>query len=76
MSNFTWHLMDEEAPEQRENDYLVMGLRGGLYLANGFEHLNDKPERSYFYIVNHKHHWLWSEKVLAWAEIPPLEVGE
>lgn len=74
MSDFTWHLMDEKQPEQRENDYLVMGLRGGLYLSNGYERLEDKPERSYFYIVNNKHHWLWAEKVLAWAEIPALEV--
>lgn len=74
MSDFTWHLMDEKQPEQRENDYLVMGLRGGLYLASGYEHLEDKPERSYFYIPNRRDNFMDSRSVLAWAEIPPLEV--
>lgn len=72
MSDFTWHLMDEKQPEQRENDYLVMGLRGGLYLSNGYD-----EKGAFFYLPNHRQkHFMDSKSVLAWAEIPPLEVDE
>lgn len=72
VSAFKWHLMAEEAPEQRENDYLVMGLRGGLYLANGYD-----EKGAFFYLPNHRQkHFMYRSKVLAWAEIPPLEVNE
>lgn len=69
MSEFKWHLMLNERPERGKNDYIVMGVKGGLYLAPRFEGYDDKE---WFRDTRGNHHY--PSKVLAWAEIPPLEV--
>lgn len=72
MSNFKWHLMADEKPEKGKSDYIVMGLKGGLYLASRFEGYGDKGDEVWFRDTRGNHHY--PSKVLAWAEIPPLEV--
>lgn len=76
MSEFKWHLMAEEQPEYGENDYLVMGIRGALYVACKYDRYSAGGKGEYFYIQNNRSNFMDSEKVLAWAEIPPLEVSE
>ena len=69
MSNFKWHLMADEKPEKGKSDYIVMGPKGGLYLAPRFEGYGDKV---WFRDTRGNLHY--PSDVLAWAEIPPLEV--
>ena len=72
MSDFTWHMMDEGWPEKGKNDYIIMGIRGGLYLAPRFEGYGDTDDTVWFRDTRGNHHH--PSQVLAWAEIPPLEV--
>ena len=72
MSDFTWHLMADEWPEKGKNDYIVMGTKGWLYLAPRFEGYGDSDDDVWFCDTRGRHHH--PSKVLAWAEIPPLEV--
>lgn len=74
MSDFTWHLMDEEAPEYGTNDYVVMGTRGALYVASKYSKYSQDGKGAYFYIPNRRDSFMDGKSVLAWAEIPPLEV--
>ena len=76
MNDFAWHLMTEEAPEYGVNDCLVMGLRGGLYVASEYSKYSAEGKGAYFYIPNRRDNFMDSKSVLAWAEIPPLEVDE
>lgn len=71
MSELKWHLMDDKQPEHEKNDYLVLGVRGGLYLANTY--VNERWGN--YFRESHGHH-IDVDKVLAWAEIPPMEVDE
>ncbi len=72
MSNFKWHLMADERPKKGKSDYIVMGPKGGLYLATRFEGYGDKGDEVWFRDTRGNHHY--PSDVLAWAEIPPLEV--
>lgn len=72
MSEFKWHLMVDERPERGKNDYIIMGIRGGLYLAPRFEGYGDTEDTVWFRDTRGNHHH--PSQVLAWAEIPPLEV--
>ena len=74
MSKFRWHLMADEKPETGKNDYIVMGLKGGLYLATRFEGYGNDDDKVWFRDTRGNHHH--PPKVLAWAEIPTLEVAE
>lgn len=74
MSDFTWHLMDEKQPEYGHNDYVVMGTRGALYVASEYSKYSQDGKGAYFYIPNRRDNFMDSKSVLAWAEIPPLEV--
>ena len=74
MSNFEWHLMAEEAPEYGANDYVVMGTRGALYVASSYNKYSVDGKGAYFYIPNKRDNLMDSKQVLAWAEIPTLEV--
>lgn len=67
MSNFTWHDMADERPEIGNNDYIVLGIKGGLYLAKRFEGISDSDV--WFRDTRGNH--LEPDKVLAWAEVPP-----
>lgn len=73
MSEFTWNLMANGQPGRGKNDYLVAGLHGELYLANAYESLRrDGADASYFCLSGNQQHFLYADKVLAWAEVPPL----
>jgi len=74
MSGFTWHLMADGWPEKGKNDYIIMGIKGGLYLAPRFEGYGDTEDTVWFRDTRGNHHY--PAQVLAWAEIPPLEVDE
>lgn len=71
MTEFKWHMMADEMPEKGKRHFIVMGIKGGLYLAPRFEGYGDYV---WFRDTRGNHHY--PEQVLAWAEIPPLEVGE
>jgi hypothetical protein len=72
MSGFTWHLMADGWPEKGKNDYIIMGINGGLYLAPRFEGYGDTEDTVWFRDTRGNHYH--PSQVLAWAEIPPLEV--
>ena len=72
MSDFTWHLMADGWPKKGKNDYIIMGIKGGLYLAPRFECYGDTEDTVWFRDTRGNHHH--PAQVLAWAEIPPLEV--
>lgn len=72
VNDFTWHLMADGWPEKGKNDYIIMGIKGGLYLAPRFEGYGDTEETVWFRDTRGNHHH--PAQVLAWAEIPPLEV--
>ena len=71
MSEFRWHIMADEMPEKGKKDYLVMGLKGGLYLAPRFEGHGASGDDVWFRDTRGNHHY--PDKVLAWAEVPKLE---
>ena len=72
MSEFKWHLMADEKPEKGKGDYIVMGPKGGLYLAPRFEGYGNDGDEVWFRDTRGNHHY--PSEVLAWAEIPTLEV--
>lgn len=76
MSEFKWHLMADEKPEEGECDFIVMGHKGGLKLAKGFRETPGFLSESEFYCTKGGHGLMtiWSEDVYAWAEIPMQEV--
>lgn len=71
MATFEWHLMADEMPEKERGDYIVMGVKGGLYLAPRFVMYGN---RVWFKDAHGNHHY--PDQVKAWAEIPPLETSE
>ena len=71
MSEFKWHMMAEKMPEKGKKDYLVMGLKGGLYLAPRFEGYGERGDDVWFRDTRGKLHY--PDEVLAWAEVPKLE---
>lgn len=71
MSEFKWHMMAEEMPEKGKKDYLVMVLKGGLYLAPRFEGYGERGDDVWFRDTRGNLHY--PDKVLAWAEVPKLE---
>ena len=77
MTEFRWHLMDGDVPEEGERDYIVMGHKGGLQLAKGYKVLTWRPA-AYFYCTKGDagRRKIETEDVYAWAEIPPLKVSE
>ena len=74
MSGFRWHLMADEKPGKGKSHYIVMGPNGGLYLATRFEGYGNDGDEVWFRDTRGNHHY--PSEVLAWAEIPPLEVNE
>lgn len=74
MSEFKWHMMAEEMPEKGKKDYLVIGLKGGLYLAPRFEGYGERGDGVWFRDTRGNLHY--PDKVLAWAEVPKLEDGD
>ena len=75
MDNFRWHLMSDEEPEEEgPNNYILRDFRGGLRLAYGFKR-RDPPIGSRFWDFENGYRSIRIEGIKAWAEIPPLEVG-
>lgn len=74
VSNFVWHLMAKKAPEHGENNYIVMDIDGGLCLANYFEGRGYTDGYVWFRDTHGNYHH--PSQVLAWAEIPLLEMIE
>lgn len=68
MSEFRWHMMADERPGRDRGNYVVLGVRGGVYLAR--EYIDESWGR--YFREGHGHH-IDADKVLAWAEVPPLE---
>ena len=67
-----WHKMADEQPTDEDGKYLLLGKRGAMYFANGFD---DWPSgRNTFYIPNNRSGYVDFDKVEAWAEVP--EYGE
>lgn len=69
VQGFVWHLMKEEKPEPGKGKYIVMGVKGGLYLAPRFVVHDDGM---WFKDTRGEYHY--TEQVKAWAKIPRLEV--
>ena len=74
MNEFRWHIMADEMPEKGKKDYLVMGVKGGLYLAPRFEGYGERGDDVWFRDTRGNFHY--PDKVLAWAEVPKLEDGD
>lgn len=69
MAEFKWHKMADERPTNEMGKYLLIGKRGGMYLANGF-HVWEYSQRKSFYIPNNRSGYMDFDKIKAWAEIP------
>ena len=67
-----WHRMADEEPSDEKGKYLLLGKRGGMYLASGFHDWEHSWGRS-FYIPNNRSGYVDFDKVKAWAEVPPYE---
>lgn len=65
MSEFKWHDMRAEQPERGSGNYIIVGRRGGIYLARRFEGYGDTV---WFRDTRGNHHY--PEEVQAWAEVP------
>lgn len=74
MSEFRWHLMAEEAPEEGNGRYIIMGQRGALYYADRFEVDTHIDSGGYFHVPNNRCGYKYAREVKAWAEIPMLGV--
>lgn len=72
MSEFKWHLMSEEAPPTGYGHYIIMGQRGGLYVADNFESASYTDYRC-FHVPNVRGNYKYASEIKAWAEIPPLD---
>ena len=68
-----WHRMADEEPNDEKGRYLLLGKRGGMYLANGF-HVWEHSGRRSFYIPNNRSGYVDFDKVEAWAVVPEMEV--
>lgn len=72
MSEFKWHLMSEEAPPTGYGHYIIMGQRGGLYIADNFESASYTDYRC-FHVPNVRGNYKYDHEVKAWAEIPSFD---
>lgn len=73
MSDFTWHLMSDERPTNERARYLLLGNGGGLYVGRISTPICADGS-TMFNIPNHRDGYMVSNRIKAWAEIPPLEV--
>jgi len=72
MVGFTWHDMTDDRPARGVGNFLVLGVKGGLYLARRFEGYGNEV---WFRDTRGNH--LYPEQVKAWAQVPPYdEPGE
>lgn len=66
MSDFVWHEMESEWPAEGRGNYLVLGPKGGVYLAKKF---TGYDSTYWFKDMNGNHHY--THEVVAWAVVPP-----
>lgn len=71
MADFKWHLMAEETPEIGRDNYVILGFRDGMYFATRFKGYGDEAR-----FVDTRGNYHYTNKVKAWAKIPPLEEDE
>lgn len=71
MSEFRWHLMDKECPPTGYGHYIIMGKRGGMYIADNFESAQYSGYRC-FHVPNVRGNYKYDHEIKAWAEIPSL----
>lgn len=74
MSDFKWHLMDDEWPEKGKRDYIITGVKGGMRHASRFGGYGNTEDKVWFTDTHGGHHH--PSQVVAWAEIPPFEECE
>jgi len=67
-----WHMMADEESSDEKGKYLLIGMRGAMYLANGF-HTRERSQRKSFYIPNNRRGYMGFDKVEAWAVVPEME---
>jgi hypothetical protein len=65
-----WNMMRDSEPQPGEGRFLVMGVKGGLYIAK--EYMDD----SIFFgrcFRTYNGNYVEADKVVAWAEVPTLD---
>lgn len=65
---FEWHDMADEQPTEERANYVVLGNRGGMYLASSF-HVTSGG-KGMFYVPNNRSGYVGFDKVKAWALVP------
>lgn len=74
MTEFKWHAMADERPENLDARYLLLGNGGGLYVGQ-ISTLRCSNGSTSFHIPNHRNGFMTSQKIKAWVEIPEYEEG-
>jgi len=69
MTEFKWHAMADERPENPDARYLLLGNGGGLYVGR-ISTLRCADGSTVFHIPNHRDGYMTSNKIKAWAEVP------
>lgn len=73
MSKFEWHAAADGVPEAGDGRWLLLGNRGGLYVATKCIYGFRGPLNAVFYVPNRRDNYMDVDAVKAWAEIPPYE---
>lgn len=63
-----WHLMADEQPRDSVATYVIMGKRGAVYLALGFD--NRPVFGECFLIPNNRRGLMEFDKIKAWLKVP------
>jgi len=69
MTEFKWHAMADERPENLDARYLLLGNGGGLYVGR-ISTLRCADGSTVFHTPNHRDVYMTSSKIKAWTEIP------
>lgn len=75
MTEFQWHAMADERPENLDARYLLLGNGGGLYVGR-ISTPRCADGSTSFHIPNHRGGFMMSGKIKAWAEIPEYVEGK
>lgn len=73
MSCFKWRTADEEPPDGKGR-YIVIGKKGGIYLAYRYARINVGDSDLSWFVVNGGRH-LYKGDFKAWAEVPEFDGG-
>jgi len=68
-----WNMMRDSEPQPGEGRFLVMGVKGGLYIAK--EYMDDSAICAIFgrCFRTYNGNYVEADKVVAWAEVPTLD---